>query len=63
VSHPQSGAGNAALEILVPRARADPANATDILFGVGVNDFKRLNMQPDCRTRHRWNRVEFTRMD
>lgn len=56
-------AGNAAFEILAPSARVDPDIATDILLGVGLNDCNRLNMQPDCRTRSRWNGVEFVRIE
>ena len=56
-------AGNAAFEILAPSAWVDPDIATDILLGVGLNDCNRLNMQPDCRTRSRWNGTEFVRIE
>jgi len=56
-------AGNAVFEILAPSARVDPANATDILLGVGLNDCNRLNLQPDCQTRHRWTGAEFIRIE
>lgn len=56
-------AGNAPFEILAPSAGVDPEMATDILLGVGVADCNRLNMQPDCQTRHRWNGVTFARIE